>query len=470
VCLSLGVIVARPERGGMRLFVSKGVGATTARRFVPAAILVPLLFGGLAMVGENLGYYDERYRAAVIVIGMTVALVALLVRHGHAEDATDLARRDAEARVVRSEQRWRAIAEQVTDVITRHRLDGTTVYVSATARSVMGYEPAELIGRSAFDVFVAEDVTLVEQEIGAAAASGRTHLARFRARHKEGRTIWLESTFRVVPSLESPDVPELVAVSRDVTAQVEIERMRREFIAMLSHDLKNPLGVLATYLEVLDEESDDAKRRDLTARMRRNVDDAARLAVNMVDALRIESGSLPVVRVHSSLDAIVRDVLRRQEGGARLKDVVIELRSGEIPMIDLDARLIERALDNLLFNAIKYAPTGSRIEVETRIDGGQACVAVLDHGPGISAQAEATLFQRFQREADLHHDSSGLGLFIVRSIAEAHGGSVVYDSPGGDGARFCIHLPLDEATRPAQPLVASASSSSGPGVVAARRP
>jgi PAS domain S-box-containing protein len=443
VCLGLGVIAMRPDRGGMRLFVAPGAGGRSVRRLVPAAVLVPLVVGGCATVGVTLGLYDVQYRFVITIVALTIVTLVLLLVGGHAEEVADSARRHAERQLALSEERWRMIAEQATDVVARHRPDGAVVFVSQAARAVTGYEPAELIGRNGFEFFVEDDVPTVRKEIAAAAGSGRTHVVRYRLRHKAGHTIWLESTFRFATSLGSPGLREIVTVSRDVTAQVEVERMRTDFIAMLSHDLKNPLGVLSAYLYILQEEPDDVDRGEIIARMRPVLDGAAQLAHNMIDAVRIESGSLPVVRKASSLDVIVCDVVKRQESGARLENIAIEVRLGRIPTCQVDARLVERALDNLLSNAIKYAPSGTRIDVETTVERGEACIAVRDRGVGVAADARATLFRRFQAEADSSHDSTGLGLFIVRSIAEAHGGSVTYEAPTDGGSRFCLHLPLD---------------------------
>jgi signal transduction histidine kinase len=277
----------------------------------------------------------------------------------------------------------------------------------------------------------------------AALESDEVHTARFRLRRKDGGFVWLDCRFQALPSLSSPDEREIASVSRDVTEQVAIERMRSDFVAMLSHDLKNPLGILSAYLDMVDEALDDAARREATARMRPVLEGAGRLARNMVDAIRIESGALPLARDELSLDALVADVVRGHEGAARLKPVSIDVALGGVQRGRLDEALVRRALDNLLSNAIEFAPPGSRIDVATSAERGRARLEVRDRGPGVAADARATLFERFKPGARSRRESTGLGLFIVRCIAEAHGGTVRYEPLPGGGSCFRVDLPLE---------------------------
>jgi PAS domain S-box-containing protein len=441
--LAAGVIAARPDAGGMRLFSARGAGGASARRLVPAAVLLPLLVGSVAHLGLAAGYYDPPYRLSLTVVVMTVVLVAVLLVGSGAQEAADVARRRAEERLARSEARWRTIADYATDIIARNRPDGTLVYVSQAFRTATGFAPEEAIGRLSYEFALPEDIALMRAGNATALESDEVHTARFRLRRKDGGVVWLDCRFQALPSLSSPDEREIASVSRDVTAQVAIERMRSDFVAMLSHDLKNPLGILSAYIDMIDDAADEGARREVTGRMRPVLESAARLARNMVDAIRIESGALPLARHELSLDALVADVAREHEGAARLKEVSIDVSLGDVPHGRLDEGLVRRALDNLLSNAIEFAPPGSRIEVATSAESGRARLEVRDRGPGVASDARATLFERFKPGASSRRESTGLGLFIVRCVAEAHGGSVRYEPLPGGGSCFRVELPLE---------------------------
>lgn len=235
---------------------------------------------------------------------------------------------------------------------------------------------------------------------------------------------------------------------RQRVAREAAEEMRRDLVAMLSHDIKNPLGAVLGFAEILRETITDppADVADALDRIAGGARRALLLADNFVHAARIESGSDDLRTEPADLAEIADDAIRSVEGWARTRKIrLVQRGSGAMPSAPLDRNRIERAIANLLSNAIKYSPSESEVVVETAVEGSSLVVRVRDHGPGIAPGDRARLFQKFRRGADGRMSGTGLGLFIVRSIAEAHGGTVSVECPAGGGSIFEIRLPVAPA-------------------------
>jgi PAS domain S-box-containing protein len=342
-----------------------------------------------------------------------------------------------------SEERYRMLAEQSSDFIARFRLDGTLVYASTACRTLLGYEPTELVGRSYYQLFYPADVDPVRQRIRGAAGATAAETVSYRVQRKDGTYVWLESTLRILQDSTTDGASEVVAVSRDISERKRVDRMRQDLVAMLSHDLKNPLTAVLGFAEILREAPpDDPQRDDFLARIEANAHSALSLAINFVDASQIESGTLEPRVEPVFVNDIVEHVLRHQESRARVKQIRVETRLDRSrPMAMLDRRLIDRIVANLVNNAIKFSPAKSYVLVETAVRDGTVLVRVEDQGPGIPADQRPKLFQRFSEIGGRRVDSTGLGLFIVKTLVDAQGGTVVAQFPPSGGTVFEVTFP-----------------------------
>lgn len=224
---------------------------------------------------------------------------------------------------------------------------------------------------------------------------------------------------------------------------------QRQFVADASHELRNPLAVIQTNTDVAlwDPQVPAAARSRLeavsraTERMRRLVDDLLSLA-------RLELSTAP--RSEVDLDAIVHEVAEDLEPLAHAHGLVLEQEAASGVRVQADRDALKRALANLLDNAFRHSPEGGRVRVSVEQANGGAVLSVGDEGPGLSAEEQAHVFERFWRSDTSRSRESGgvgLGLAIVRRIAEMHGGSVAVESRPGDGAVFEIRLPAQPASR-----------------------
>jgi len=358
---------------------------------------------------------------------------------GTVEEVTEKKR--AEDALRASEERYRILAEQSSDFIARFAIDGLITYASPACRALLGYDPEELAGRSYYDFFHPGDVEGVRGQIRAA-ATGTGLTVSYRVRRRDGEYVWLETTLRVLHAAGATS--EVVASSRDVSARKRTERMRQDLVAMLSHDLKNPLTAVTGFTEILRElPADDPQRDEFLARIEANAHSALTLAMNFVDASRIESGSLETHPEPVFLNEIVEQVLRHQESRARVKNIRVETRLDRSrPIALLDRRLIDRVVANLVNNAIKFSPAKSEVLVETAMHDGHVQLRVKDQGPGIPLEQRPKLFQRFSELGSDRPDSTGLGLFIVKTLVDAQGGTVAAEFPPDGGTVFELSFPV----------------------------
>jgi two-component system, OmpR family, sensor histidine kinase KdpD len=235
-----------------------------------------------------------------------------------------------------------------------------------------------------------------------------------------------------------------VEVAQDAVVRMESERLRNSLLAALSHDLRTPLTVLVGLAESLTLTKPPLSPAQLESA--EAIQDEARrmstLVSNLLDMARIESGEVKLNLQWQPLEEVVGSALNAMQ--AMLKQHLIEVRiPRDLPLVRFDALLIERVLVNLLENASKYTPPGSRITLAAEVIADQLSVTVSDDGPGLPVGREEAVFQKFTRgERESATPGVGLGLAICRAIIESHQGKIVATHRPGGGARFTFTLPL----------------------------
>ena len=262
-------------------------------------------------------------------------------------------------------------------------------------------------------------------------------------------------TFAVLSAIALERV-HYVEVAQGATVQIESERLRNSLLSALSHDLRTPLAALYGLADTLVGSVPPLLPRPLeTARA---IGAEARrmnaMVNNLLDMARLQSGAVQLNRDWQPIEEVVGTAL--QSVGAALvgRNLRTDLAPG-LPLVNIDAVLIERVLANLLENAGKYTPAGSTVTIAARVMAPDLLVSVTDDGPGLPAGREEALFEKFTRgERESATPGVGLGLAICRAIVEAHEGRIWVESAGlpapQRGARFCFTLPL--GSPPAMPL------------------
>jgi signal transduction histidine kinase len=228
----------------------------------------------------------------------------------------------------------------------------------------------------------------------------------------------------------------------------ERERTKMEMVSSLAHDIKNPLGIIMGYAELLIEMLESSKGEkehlDLLQRIQSSSQRIVNLVTGFLDASKAEAGKLEIAHRPVSFNALLQDVVRQQEAELQRKQLMIDLQlDDKVPEILGDAAQLDRVFWNLIGNAIKFTPTGGQITVSCRRDDGYITVAVQDTGIGIPQEELPLLFTQFKRlKGATKMEGTGLGLFVVKTLVEAHKGSVQVKSVDGQGSTFTVRIPI----------------------------
>ncbi len=234
-------------------------------------------------------------------------------------------------------------------------------------------------------------------------------------------------------------------IMRDITYLRQLNRMKSDFVATITHDLRSPLTVIQGVLRLLPQLGGlNEEQQEFAEQAMRNVEHMDRLIRSLLDIGQIEAGlEMPMEPLR--LDDIVEEVVANLQGEATGKGLVLEVEMAEdMSVVNGNHTRLVQVMTNLLDNAIRYTPEGGRIIMRASEGEGEITMSVKDTGVGIPAQAKAHLFQKFYRVRQPETrelEGTGLGLATVRSIVERHGGRVWVESKEGEGSAFFFALP-----------------------------
>ena len=245
-------------------------------------------------------------------------------------------------------------------------------------------------------------------------------------------------------------------ISVHVRARVELEsanRQKDEFLAMLAHELRNPLAPIRNAGEVLSRlTSHDARAEQAVGVVQRQIDGLTRLVDDLLDVSRITRGRIELQRRSVDLRDVVQQAVEMVEPLVREKAQKLSTTTERALRVYGDPARLVQCVANVLTNAVKYSDRGGRIHLEVREDSGRALVAVSDDGIGIPAELQPRIFDLFvqgDRTLDRAQGGLGIGLCVVKRLVEMHGGDITVFSEGpGRGSRFEFHIPLIESAAP----------------------
>ena len=238
-----------------------------------------------------------------------------------------------------------------------------------------------------------------------------------------------------------------VCVLRDVTDYKQLEKKKSEYVSTVSHDLKAPMSLIRGYASMLPMVGElSEQQREYLSKIMEGIEDISSMADDLLDLRRIDTEDLIDVQKVSPADLLAKVVEEMQPQIMNRKiQVMPELTLAQEVTVEVDRTLIHRALYNLLENAIKFSPIGGQINLRLQADSNHVVFVIQDHGPGIAPLDLPDLFNRVKRVTTRDGKTvkdSGLGLSIVRSIAERHQGKVWAESQLGKGSTFYLEIPL----------------------------
>ena len=359
-------------------------------------------------------------------------------------------RKRAQDAVRESEERYRFLFENANDAIATLTLDGIITSVNRGAELMVGWSREELIGHHVRKVATPASVALADERARRFLAGEKPPSSTFEAELvcKDGRVVPIEARTRAIRDKEGKPIG-FQGVYRDISARKALERQRAEFLSILTHDVKSPLGVILGYSEVLLEKVREqgsalAEEEDVLEKLRSSVLTIDSLITNYLDLSRIEAGQLPLAMMPLTINHILRRVGLRYKAEARYRRISLEVHlQQELPVIAGDPLALERTFANLMDNALRFTPELGRVKVSSAWRNSEVVVAVADTGPGIAPEEIPGLFEKYQRAAaGQHRKGSGLGLFIVKALVEAHRGRVEVESTPNSGSCFSVFLPI----------------------------
>lgn len=237
-------------------------------------------------------------------------------------------------------------------------------------------------------------------------------------------------------------------VQARLEAQAETERLRSALLASISHDLRTPLAVMAGASSTLAERGERMsaeERRGLARSVFEQAREMSEQVAKILQMTRLETGAITLARDWDAIGEIAESLLRRLRERLASHRVIVEL-ADELPLVRVDASLIEQALGNLLENAARHTPPGTLIRLRARRAGAELVVSVEDFGPGLSDEELERVFAKFHRgAAEGAVGGMGLGLSICRAIVKLHGGRAWAERVPGGGTAFRFSLPVEQA-------------------------
>lgn len=287
-----------------------------------------------------------------------------------------------------------------------------------------------------------------DDTLQARAGRGETFNLEFTATAADGSQRWYEANGQ---PLHDHGQEVGVVVIRDITISTEHRRLQDEFLSLASHELKTPLTSVRGYLDLLltrvQHTSGDERLIRYATQAQGQMQRLVALVRDLTDVARLQSGKLTLTMAPLELGALVAGVVETA------RDLppghTIHLDADAVPLrVQGDAGRLEQVLFNLLTNAFAHAPSATPIDVRLRRVGGEIALDVQDYGRGIAADQLPHLFSRFYQVARADRPSRGglgLGLYLVKELVEAHGGTVAVASVVGAGTTFTVRLPLTDA-------------------------
>ena len=371
-------------------------------------------------------------------------------------------RRRNEEMLRESEERFRLLIEAVKDyAVFMLDTQGRVASWNPGAQRIKGYRADEIIGEHFRIFYTAESRQRQwpDEELRRARDEGRYEEEGVRIR-KDGTTFWANVV--ITPMRDSAGVLRGYAkVTRDLTDRKRIEslesseRQMQEFLAVLAHELRNPLAPISNALNLLARKP-TADPSEIWVRdvLQRQTGQLSHLVDDLLDVSRITRAALVLDRKAVDLRTLVRQAADASTQWFEQRRHTLEVRvPGERLVVEGDEVRLSQVVQNLLHNAAKYTPDGGSIELEARREDGDAVIRVADNGIGMTADTLNSAFDLFKQAhqgLDRSQGGLGVGLTLVERLVKMHGGSVAAKSEGpGRGSEFLVRLPL----KPEQPIV-----------------
>jgi cell cycle sensor histidine kinase DivJ len=454
----------------------------TDRRIVAWAAGVAGLGLTILGLGEWFGYMQAPHALSLspILLAFIGAMTATAYCAALAV-MVQLVHKRSETAIRAGEERYRLLAENATDMITRHDEKGRVVFASLRAQQLFGEPAQKIIGDGLFERVHVADRPAYLTALSRCHADSEPIAVEFRVRRAgaagPARYVWVEMRCRPMRPQDTTAVerPSIVAVTRDVSDRkaqeaeltrtrdeaVSASRAKTQFLANMSHELRTPLNAVIGFSEILNRELfgalGEARYRDYARLIHESGEHLLNVVNDILDMSKIEAGKFKIVKEPFEVASLVKSCcdLMRHTAEQRSLSLIVDVAPG-IPELPADKRACKQMLLNVISNAIKFTDPGGWVRVSARVEGESVELVVADNGIGI---AEADLpklgnpFVQANNSYDRSYDGAGIGLSVVKGLARLHGGQLELASTLGQGTTATILLPLDSPIESVEALL-----------------
>jgi cell cycle sensor histidine kinase DivJ len=445
----------------------------TDRRIVAwSAGAAGLGLGLLAVLGA-LGFVPP----AAPALPLTTAEFALLGTASATAYAAGLAvmvqvvHQQSDSAIRAGEERYRLLAENANDMITRHDDKGRVVFASLAAQQLLGEPAQKVLGDGLFERVHVADRPAYLTALSRCQANNEAMAVEFRVRRagaiETARYAWAEMRCRPMQPTDGVKLehPGIVAVTRDISerkaqeaellkARDEAEsasRAKTQFLASMSHELRTPLNAVIGFSEILNRELfgalGEVRYRDYARLIHESGEHLLNVVNDILDMSKIEAGKFKIVKEPFDVASLINSCCDIMQHTAEQKalSLKVDVEPG-IPELPADKRACKQMLLNVIANAIKFTEPGGWVQVSARVEDGNVVLSVSDNGIGIADDDLPRLGNPFVQASssyDRSHEGAGLGLSVVKGLARLHGGTLELTSTLGKGTTANITLPLD---------------------------
>ncbi len=346
--------------------------------------------------------------------------------------------------LAQARQKERAILDNAGDVICSLDANCSIVTTNNAAQKLWGFSDDDLLGRRLAELIEPTDWDLTRQKLAEIKKTGKAQDIENSVVTASGSALAMLWNVNWSEAEKS-----YFCVAHDITARRQLERLKLEFMSMITHDIRSPINSVQAFLSMLAEKfygDLNEKGMNRLKSLEESVNLVSRLISDLLDLEKAESGMLvlePIDAVSTQIIASSIDVVRSM---AEHKQVTVNQVGAAFDLV-VDQNRVIQVLVNLIANAIKFSPAGATVTVECREVDREALFVVTDQGPGIKPEYHARIFDRFAQIVGRGKTSagSGLGLAIAKVIVEQHKGHIVLESDGEHGSRFIVRLPIGNA-------------------------
>ena len=333
------------------------------------------------------------------------------------------------------------------------------VYTNPQLQKLTGYHEDELLNKDLLDIVAIEDTDVVKSSTLFTLQEDSPYPCEYRIINKNGQIKWVLQTISAIHFQGQAailgnlmDITERKYLERKVIEYEELNKMKTDLLATVSHELRTPLATIKGYSTMMMDyfpRLNLKEKKDYLKSIDHSTDRLSMLVDNLLDTSRMEAGLLKLEKRSTSVAKLVKAITNEAEVRAKGHQILTRMDK-DIPDIGIDAKRIRQVMDNLINNAIKYSPEGTRVTVAVENKDNEILLSVSDQGPGIPPEEVNNVFDRMYRiEQRLYSgvDGLGLGLYICRRLVEAHGGQIWVESTLGKGSTVFFTLPLENSNK-----------------------